>query len=198
MTYAGHTFLDVHNVIVRGAPDFEPLDPSDVVDHIRAGDSPEVISMIADYLTAAREWVENEIQVSLCQRTVTLYLDCFPCWEVEWRFPPLQSIASIVYLDYSGASQTLSASLYRVDATGKPGRITPTYGELWPCTYPVTKAITITGTAGYADAASVPASAKQAIRVLTKMMFDGGGVLCDDALESVRRMLDPMRWEGYR
>lgn len=195
--YEVETFYDVHSELVRGLPTFEPLDPRETADHLRAGDDASIVQLISDYLQVAREWVENDVRVSLGQRTVTLYLDEFPDWDVEIRLPPLQSVASVVYLDDAGSSTTLSGSLYRVDATSRPGRITPAYGQTWPCTYQVTKAITITATVGYTDATLVPACAKQAMRILAKMMFDGGGLLCEDGIESVRRILDPLRWEGY-
>lgn len=189
-------FLDVKTKVVLGSPSFEPLDAHETADHLRAGDDSETIGLISDYLLAAREWVENEIQTSLGQRTLTLYMDEFPR-EIEIRMPPLQSVTSIVYLDSSGTSQTLSSSLYRVDTTSKPGRIEPAYGELWPYTYNVIKAITVTCVVGYTGPALVPACAKQAMRILAKMMFDGGGMLCADGLDSVRRILDPLRWSGY-
>lgn len=190
--------IEVHGELVRGVPLFEPLDASEVADHLRVGDDPSVLALISDYLIVARESVENEVQTSLSQRTAILYLDDFPCWEVELRLPPIQSVTSVVYLDTDGSSQTLSSTLYRVDTTGRPGRLTPIYGQLWPETYETTRAVTITFVAGYTEAALVPACAKQAMRFLTKMMFDSGGGLCEDSLEAVRRLLDPIRWEGYQ
>lgn len=197
MSRTAESFLNLHSEVVKGTPTFEPLDPSEVADHVRAGSDPAMISMIADYLLVSREWVENEVKTSLGQRTLTLYLDEFPCWEIEVRFPPLQSVTSIVYLDTDGSSQTLSASLYRVDTTGKPGRITPAYGEIWPNAQCVTRAVTVTATVGYTSAELVPACAKQAMRILTKIMLDNGGIICEDGLDSVRRILDPIRWGGY-
>lgn len=198
MTYTERpTFPSLNSELLRVPPTFEPLDARETADHLRAGDDAAVVGLISDYLLAARLWVESYLQSSLGQRTITLYLDEFPCWEIDIRLPPLQSISSIVYLDTTGSSTTLSASLYRVDTTSRPGRITPAYGEIWPCTYCVTRAITITAVVGYTDASLVPSCAKQAMRILTKMMFDGGGMLCEDGLEAVRSMLGPLRWEGY-
>jgi uncharacterized phiE125 gp8 family phage protein len=196
MTYT-QSFYDVHSELVKGVPAFEVLDPNETADHIRAGDDARVIALVADYLDVALEWVENEVKLSLPQRTLTLYLDEFPCSEIEVRFPPLQSVASIVYLDTAGDSTTLSASDYRVDTTGKPARITPAYGLLWPSTYCVTRAVTITATVGYTDATLVPACAKQAMRILVKSMWENGGAMCEGELEAVRRILDPIRWGGY-
>lgn len=192
------TFANVPHELVLSAPTFEPLDPRETADHIRAGDDAATVQLVSDYLLAAREWVESEVSVALTTRTATLYLDYFPSWAVEIRMPPLQSVTSVVYLDTSGTSTTLSSSLYRVDATSRPGRIEPAYAHFWPVTYAVNKAITITATVGYTSADLVPNCAKQAMRILVKMMFDGGGILCEDGLNAVRRMLGPIRWEGLR
>lgn len=191
-------FCDVRSELTKGSPTFEPLDPRETADHIRAGDDSAVVQLVADYLLVAREWVESEIHTSLSQRTITLYLDEFPTWEIEVRLPPLQSVSSIVYLDSGGTSTTLSSTLYRVDTTGFPGRITPAYAQIWPFTYPVTRAVTITATVGYTSADLVPNCAKQAMRILAKMMFDSGGILCEDGLTAVRRILDPLRWGAYQ
>lgn len=177
-------------------PTFEPLNASDTADHIRASNDSATVALIEDYLRAAREWIEGEVNVALCQRTAYLYLDMFPQWAIEIRVPPLQSVTSIVYLDAAGDSQTLSSSLYRVDAVHKPGRIEPAYQQIWPVTYPVNKAVTVTAVIGYANTDSVPACAKQAMRFMAKMMLDTGGAMCDDGLMAAKRMLDPLRWEG--
>lgn len=190
------TFLNVHSITVKGAAEFEPLQASEMLLPLMLDETPENESIIAGYIPVAREWIEHEITSSIVQRTTTVYLDEFPCGDIEIRLPPLQSITSITYLDTNGTSQTLSSSLYRVDATSKPGRIMPEYGETWPDTYSVNKAITIVAITGPTSATLVPHAAKQALRILVKSMFDNGGVICDDVLFSVRRLLDSIRWEG--
>lgn len=190
------TFLNIHSIISKGAPDFEPVLSSELFLPLMIDFTPENESILSAYIPVAREWIEHEISSSIVQRTTTVYLDEFPCGDIEIRLPPVQSITSITYLDGAGASQTLSSSLYRVDTTSKPGRIMPEYGELWPETYCVNKAVTIVAVTGPTSASLVPHAAKQAVRILVKSMFDNGGVICDDVLFSVRRLLDSLRWEG--
>lgn len=175
------------------APAIEPLSPGEIVEHARANE--DEATVIADYISAARAWVENQVNLALGQRTVTLYMDEFPSWDVELRFPPLNSVTSIVYLDSSGTSTTLSTSLYRVDTTSRPPRITPAYGQFWPVTYSVSNAVTITASVGYTTTASVPQAAKQAIRYLAAMMYENREPT-DEDLRIVNRILDPIRWEG--
>jgi uncharacterized phiE125 gp8 family phage protein len=193
MISTGATFLNTKFTLVLGSPTFEPVMPDELSIHAHV-DAPDGQELLTQYLAAARAWVENEVKLSLTTRTATLYLDAFPYWDIEVRMPPLVSVSSIAYLDYNGSSQTLSASLYRVDATSKPGRITPVYGELWPDTIDTTNAVTVTATIGYTQG-NCPEAAKQAIRFLAAMMFEHREPAEVD-LHVARRILDPIRWDG--
>lgn len=191
------TFLNVPSTMDGrfSAPAEEPLSVEELASHLRV-DGPDESRLLGEYIAAARGWVENEINVSLGQRTIILYLDYFPeDGPVEVRFPPLQSVTSIVYLDGSGTSQTLSSTLYRVDAVSRPGRIEPAYGEVWPETYEGIKTITITAVVGYSTTASVPQCAKQAIRLYAGAMYQNREPT-EVEYDAMRRILDPLRWEG--
>lgn len=195
MNYS-ETFLNSQRTLIRGTPAFEVMSVDEILPHVRADDSPEVRSMLLDYISAAREVIENDAQVSLVQRTTIIYLDCFPCGPIEIRYPPVQSVTSISYIDGAGDTQTLAAELYRVDLTSKPGRIYPAYGQTWPSTLDVSNAVVVTVPTGYASVGLIPPCAKQAMRIAVKSMYDNGGILCDDVRRSVGMMLDPIRWEG--
>lgn len=189
-----NTFLNMQTSLVLSAPTFEPVTPDELQTHAHI-DAPDGQELISQYLLAARGWVENECKLALTTRTATLYLDYFPDWEIEVRMPPLASVTSVVYLDSAGDSTTLSSSLYRTDTTSRPARITPAYGEIWPVTYDVTNAVTVTATVGYSSTSLVPEPAKQAIRFLAAMMFEHRE-LTEVDFNVARRILDPIRWDG--
>lgn len=188
------TFLNTKSRLVLGDAQFEPVTASELSIHSHV-DSPDGQELLSQYLMAARAWVENDCKLALSTRTATLYLDSFPLEYIEVRMPPLVSVSSITYVDYDGSTQTLSSSLYRVDAAGRPGRITPVYGNLWPNTPEVTNAVTVTATVGYASASAVPEAAKQAIRFMAGLFFEQREPMEND-LMVVRRILDPIRWDG--
>jgi uncharacterized phiE125 gp8 family phage protein len=196
MTYYTDTFLNSQRTMIRGVPAFEAMSVDEILPHVRADDSPEVRSMLSDYISAAREIIEGDSQISLVQRNITIYLDCFPCGPIEIRYPPVQSVASVSYIDSAGDTQTLATDLYRADVTSKPGRIFPAYGQTWPTTLDVSNAVTVVSVVGYASVGLIPACAKQALRIAVKSMYDNGGVLCDDLRNSLFMMLDPIRWDG--
>lgn len=122
-----------------------------------------------DFLSAligvARERCEEATWRQLCHATWVLRMRAFPPSEwIELPRPPLVSVASVSYVDGSGATQTLSTDVYSVDPYSQPGRIVLKYGQSWPVTRDQEDAVTITFTAGYsADGTSVPKRAKQSI-----------------------------------
>jgi hypothetical protein len=100
---------------------------------------------------------------------------------------PVVSVASVTYLDASGASQVLSPSAYVV-APGAPGRLSPAFGQVWPNTYPVPAAVSVRFTAGYGpDASTAPEPFKQAILMyLTDLYENRGDALVGNAVAPSR------------
>lgn len=61
----------------------------------------------------------------------------------------LQSVSSITYYDDNGDLQTLASSMYQVDNQQVPGRVVPSYGNVWPTTRSQLNAVAITYTVGW-------------------------------------------------
>lgn len=82
--------------------------------------------------------------------------------------PPLGAVSQISYFDpTTQVSTILDPSKYLVDPYTVPARIMPSYGNVWPTTWEVLNAVTISYTAGFsADGSLVPESLKTAIRLL--------------------------------
>jgi uncharacterized phiE125 gp8 family phage protein len=117
--------------------------------------------LLGRFIRTARQMAESATRRALITQTLDLYLDAFPGWEITLPKPKLQSVTSITYVDDNGVTQTLDTSLYLVDTTTEPARITPAFGEVWPTTRWQTNAVRIRYVAGYgATAASVPECVK--------------------------------------
>lgn len=140
------------------APTSEPLSLLELKDWIRE-DLDEQDALLSELITDARAIAENYLRRAIPQQTLALHMDMFP-EVIKVPRPPLVSVTSIEYVDADGATQTLSSSLYRVDADSDPGRITPSWDNSWPTTRYVTGAVTVTYVAGYA---SCPTPIKRAI-----------------------------------
>lgn len=148
--------------------------------------------LLAMYIAAARVHAEMVTQRQFMTATWKLVLDAFPGMSVsgiagvgEGRsFPrnaillnksPIQSVASIRYMDMSGAWQIMPTTDYVVDISMEPARITPVFGKIWPITLPQIAAIEVTFTAGYGAAANVPMGIKHWILVRVDSLFKNRG-----------------------
>lgn len=158
---------------IATAPTWEPcsVDECKSFAKVDLGDDDALVDRLRK---SARERAGVETGRTIAATTYTWKLDRFPLGRAELTVPnpPLASVTSITYVDTAGDTQTLSSSLYQVDAHAEPGRILPAYGECWPdarCETP--GAVTITFVAGYASAAAVPDMVKLGILELVSHWY---------------------------
>ncbi len=143
-------------------------------------------------IKSAREYVEAQTYLVTISRTFTAILDRFPlCGPIEINLVPLVSVEEIRYIDAAGDSQILDPSVYTVQATGKPGLIYRSLGEVWPSTAAVPRAVQIDFTAGHGAAETdVPAELKTAILMVARDRFYQPGPLREDTVHAVQSL----RW----
>lgn len=154
------------------APASEPVTLAEAKLHLRVEVSDDD-DLITGLLKAARQYAETVTGRQLMQATWRLNLDAWPDDdEIRVPKPPLQSVSSITYVDTAGATQTVAASDYQVDANSEPGRIVPAYGEVWPAVRDQLNAIAVTYVAGGAAASSVPEGIKAAIKLLLAHWYE--------------------------
>ncbi len=183
------------------APASEPVSVDDLMDlaNIDVKDQP---ALLTGYITAARIMVDKDCERALMPQTLRLYMDAFPGYEVFLERPPVQSITSIVYYDTDGTSQTWSASNYDSDLVSEPCRINPAYGKVWPFTRYKSNAVAVTYVAGYADAASVPETAKLAIKMLAAHWYQNrettaAGQIPQEMALAYSSLVASLKWRDY-
>lgn len=94
-------------------------------------------------------------------------------YAIEPPLAPLQSVSSIQYRAATdGTLTTLASSGYDVDTDSKPGRITPSYGNVWPVARWQPNAVLVTFVAGYGAASAVPEAIKAAIKLLVGHWYE--------------------------
>lgn len=153
-------------------PTAEPIEVADAKDQLRLVVSDDD-SYVEGLISVAREYVENFTERALLTQTWDVYLDKFPCHQhIELPLPPLQSVTSLKYLDGSGVEQTMDPMLYTVDAVSTPARIMLKPNAFWPLTYVGPNSVIIRMVCGYADAASIPATIKHAIKFLVSHFYE--------------------------
>ena len=153
------------------APSTYPVTLAEAKLHCRV-DIADDDTLITALITAATEMAEQKTGRAIMTQTLELTLDAFP-EAFELTRVPVQSITSVKYYDTTGAQQTLSNTLYAMDATDDFGfaYISPVYAGVWPDTRDQINAVAVRYVAGYADAASVPQSIKNWILLMVSTMY---------------------------
>lgn len=161
-------------------------------------DLPNDDALITSLISAAREWFEVACDRQFVTATWEVKLPGFYpgamayAWPVSgwvyygrdaglWSrihlpYPPLQSVGSVQYLELgTNSTLTLSTSVYNVVTSRTPGCIELAFGQTWPVTAEHPEAVTITYTAGYGTASSVPEMVKNGIKLLLAHWYDHRG-----------------------
>ena len=156
-----------HALRLKTSPAKEPVSLAEAKLHLKieATDTAED-SLIKRLIVVARRRAEVSTGRALVTQTWTLALDSFPGGVIDVPRPPLLSVASITYIDPEGATQTVAADRYRVDAQREPGRLTPAWDESWPPTRPVSNAVEVQFVAGYGTSDKVPEDLRQALLLI--------------------------------
>lgn len=158
-------------LVITAQPDHEPVDLCELKNHLRVEEDDDN-ALIRSLGVAARKYVEDFTGRQIVTATYRLTLDQFPAAIVLPR-PPAASITSITYIDTDGASQTLDASGYQLDAASEPARVVPAVDGEWPDTQGgKVNAVTVTYVAGYGDATASPDGLKLVIKTLVGHWYE--------------------------
>lgn len=164
----------------------EPLTTAELKAQLRKTTTDED-TLIAAYGVAARVWCEEYTGHILVQREVT---DAFAAWGdyLTLRHEPITvddptPTLTVTYLNADGDATVYADRVIRDQIY--PWKIYPANGEAFPAIAD-NSTITVTYTAGYTDAASVPDIFKQAIRILVAAMYDNRGTMTEDAQQAAR------------
>jgi len=160
-------------LIRTAAPSETPVSLAEVKAQTRVDDSDEdaLISMLIDAATARLDGINGLLGRALVRQSWALTLDGFTP-AVELPLPPLVSVDAVIYRDATGSPQTLASSFYSVSGMGDAGAAVLRPVGVWPATDGKPDTVTISFTAGYGDAADVPAPLRQAILMHVAHLFE--------------------------
>ena len=189
------------SVLVTG-PTVEPVTIEELWAHLRTDEAefPEAL----DYITDARQQIEQTYGVAMLQQTWRLSIDRWPGGAEAWwdgvrqmaiselyapnymtsvflpRWP-LVSITSVTVFDEDSNSQAVTVqNTFDVDTYSVPGRLTLKRGSTWPIALRANNAIQIVYVAGTAaQACDVPQTYKRAVRQLAAYNYAHRGDGCD-------------------
>ena len=162
------------------APAREPIILQQAKDHCRVDGSADDARLDL-LIQAARQSMEGYLDRALIAQTWEIKRDAFPaCGEIVLPLPPLQAVTHVKYIDTAGLEQTLSPSLYTVDApsgdTALEGRVILNYGEVWPSTRNQPNAVTVRFVCGYgAGSEAVPAMIRAGLLLMIEDLYSNPG-----------------------
>ncbi len=128
-------------------------------------------ALLAIYIAAAREAVEHITGRKLVTQTLEMALDAFPSAEISLPVAPVQSVASVKYINAEGVLTTVSSANYTLDNYGLSPAIVPASGLAWPAAQSVNNAVLIQFVAGYGAAADVPHGIKSWILLTVGTLY---------------------------
>jgi uncharacterized phiE125 gp8 family phage protein len=158
------------------APTFEPIGVEEAMLAARIDEnSGYEENLIAKYLTAAVNHVEDITSRKLCTQTWDYYLDAFPCGDsIKIPFGNLASVTHIKYTDSDGSETTMTVTTeYLVETNGEGcGMIVLPYGVSWPSfTAYTSHPIVIRFVCGWTIPALVPNKIKAAILLVLADLY---------------------------
>lgn len=183
--------------VMTVAPTEEPLSLAEAKLSLRV-DIDDDDNLILEYISAARQVVENLSGRALVTQTWRYTADYWWCGDLLLRPAPLATVTTIKYYDLNGTQQTASSALYTVDTDHLPGRVALAYNQSWPSARVQPNSIEVIFTAGYGDAEDVPLCAKQAIRYLVAHQYENRepvivGSISEMLDMTINAMIDPIR-----
>lgn len=188
-------------------PAVEPVTLAEAKIQCRVDTSDED-AYLTSLITAAREYVENVLDISLITQVWEARYDTFPLWEIILPRPPMQAATvTVVYRDEAGASRTITsaANAFQIDAYATPGRIYPLYEGVWPAVRGDENSVTVRWTAGYgASGSSVPQTVRNLIMLLVAHWYEmrqpvvAGFSQVLPVPQTFETLLAASGWGGYR
>lgn len=127
----------------------EPVTIGEAKAHLHVDDDDPHLTYLANYIVAARQSVEEYLNVTIVNRSRSLVLDAFPSGSYQAiTLPngPVLSVSSIAYVDTDGANQTVGS--FNSVSYSHRDVVSPVFGESWPSTRDQLGAVTITYTCG--------------------------------------------------
>jgi len=168
-------------------PAAEPVTLAQAKAWLRVESGDDEDALIASLIPAARARAEWHTGRAFVTQGWTLWLDrAAPVIEIP--LPPLQAVTAVTLYAPDDSATVLAEGAYDIDLAGSRLRLkTP------PANLRAINAIAIAFTAGYGDAAAVPAPVAQAILQITASLYEHRGGDAAPTPETALALLAPYR-----
>ena len=179
--------------VASGAAE-EPLTVAEAQTHLRIDGDATYLAML---IAAARTQCEAFTCRTMVATTYEQYFDDFGPEEFLLYWGPVSSVSSIQYYDEDDVLQTFGSGGYHVDNVMDRCRIYLDDDYSWPDVEDKPNAVKITYTAGYANAAAVPAQLKYAMLLMIGEMYERRENHVKNLPTAVEHLMMPYRlWQS--
>jgi uncharacterized phiE125 gp8 family phage protein len=169
------TITPYRSLVRYAAPAVEPVSLAEAKVHCRI-DTDDEDGYVTALVTAAREYIEEVLDISMISQTWEARYDVFPLWEIILpRSPMASGEVTVIYRDEAGQNQTITSATgaFQTDHNIVPGRIYPLYEDVWPAVRGDENSVVVRYPAGYGAAgASVPSILRHAVLLLVAHWFE--------------------------
>ena len=154
-------------------PAAEPVALAEAKAHLRI-DTADEDALVATLITAARARAEWHTGRAFVTQSWVLRLDAWPREGVaEIPLPPLQAVSEVAVFSPDGIRTALAPVCYRIDSASEPGRVV--LAEAPPSLLRRKDGVEIAFSAGYGEAAAVPAAIREAILEIVADLYSHRG-----------------------
>ena len=164
--------------------------------------------LLQTYITTARQYCEDILDISTITQTWEARYDTFPLWEIVLPRPPMQPAnVTVTYRNEAGQMNTITsdAGQFQVDHYVTPGRIYPLYNGVWPAVRGDENSVVVRWTAGYGSSGqAVPPVLRSAILLLVAHWYEmrqpvvAGYSQVLPVPKTFDTLLAASGWAGYR
>lgn len=133
--------------------------------------------MLALMIRSAARYVETVARLILCPQTIRVVFPGFPCGNAAMRLPmtPVRGTVTLEYVASDAANSTTWTALtgFQAWTDGNPALLLPAVNTQWPNTMiEAVPSVRASYTAGFASAAVIPTSLKQAVLMIVRATYE--------------------------
>lgn len=180
------------------APAAEPITAAEIITRLGINSGDVATADIDAHIKSARQWAEQYTERAFITQTWEKRIGDFPVDGIELARGPVQSIASVKYVDTAGVVQTLPATEYTLDDYTDSAWVLPAYDKTWPAARDEANAVRVQFVAGYGAAAAVPQPIINAIVLMVGQSLRGQpgletGLYPGSVPNAAKELLNPYR-----
>lgn len=168
-------------------PASEPVTRAELVAQLRLNNTTGIEAELDRAIVAARELFERQTGRAVLPTVFRQYCDT---WQIELQAGPVSALGTVSYYDTSDAIQTLGG--FELDNATIPANVYLTSLNYPALSARVRRPVRVEFTAGWSNAAAVPASVKLAILLLSAHFYEQREAYRDSAFEM---RVVPEGWE---